>query len=272
VTLVPQAMPAIRLALLCSAADRVAVEERVADLSGLLCTSDVSIEDAEAVASLVQRQALNDRFLLHFERDELLLCRRGTAGGYLAHRASVAVSEVTRRPGKLSEVQRACLGERKNHTGVTVLDCFAGWGIDALTLAAAGAQVTCAEIQPALCALVRDLCRRAGMEVTTLHADALTLLGSTTNEPFDVVYLDPMFPERKKGALPGKRLQWLAELLGTAGVGIDRFDELQLIQAAQQQARTRVVLKRRRTDPVVGEPTRQLKGSSVRYDVYSGGA
>ena len=42
-----------------------------------------------------------------------------------------------------------------------------------------------------------------------------------------------------------------------------------LVEAALGKVSKQVVLKRRRKDPVVGEPARQVSGSTVRYDIYT---
>ena len=82
---------------------------------------------------------------------------------------------------------------------------------------------------------------------------------------YDVIYFDPMFPPRRKSALPGKRMQYLGELLGEG----EAFDT-GLIPKALQRARSRVVLKRRLKDPVTLRPDWTLRGRSIRYDVYRG--
>ena len=81
----------------------------------------------------------------------------------------------------------------------------------------------------------------------------------------DVIYLDPMFPGRRKKALPNKRMQYLNMLLGES----EPFDA-SLLELARQRARNRVVLKRRLKDPELLAPDWALKGRSVRYDVYRG--
>ena len=80
---------------------------------------------------------------------------------------------------------------------------------------------------------------------------------------FDVIYFDPMFPVRGKTALPGKRMQYLAGLLGD-----DPPFTGSLVELGRRQARSRVVVKRRSKDPVIARPDWQITGRTVRYDVY----
>lgn len=80
----------------------------------------------------------------------------------------------------------------------------------------------------------------------------------------DVVYLDPMFPPRRKGA-EGKPLRVLRQLVG------DDDDAAELLRAARRLATRRVVVKRPlHGEPIAGEkPTTTHKGKSLRYDVYA---
>ena len=147
---------------------------------------------------------------------------------------------------------------------ITILDATAGLGVDGLALARCGALVTLVEREPVLWALLQNLLSRiGGHEITLLLDDCHRVLEAA--DSFDVVYFDPMFGHRAKSALPGKRMQYLAELLRNT----EPFDE-SLIELAKNRARSRVVLKRRAKAPPVGKPDWTIKGRTVRYDVYRG--
>jgi len=81
---------------------------------------------------------------------------------------------------------------------------------------------------------------------------------------FDCIYLDPMFPpKRKKSALAKKSMMVLRELLG------DDEDKDQLFAAAMQAAKKRVVVKSPDyADPLGGKPDASFQGKLLRYDVY----
>jgi len=190
--------------------------------------------------------------------DDHLELRRGDA----RHGAWVPAAEVARRAAQGGALRRACLARDSRPT---LLDAMAGWGVDGLVLAAAGAAVTQVERHPALWALAQDLARRHGSAIRTRCADAFVVLSGP--EQWDVVYLDPMFPARGKTALPGKRMQWAAELTAE-----DPRPLAEWLEAARQRAHDRVVLKRRRKDPLIGTPDWQIVGTTVRYDVYRGRA
>ncbi|XOV82078.1 MAG: class I SAM-dependent methyltransferase [bacterium] len=146
----------------------------------------------------------------------------------------------------------------------TLLDPFAGYGLDAMCLAEAGFTVTAIERERVVWLLLQDAVARQGLELQTLQDDGVEVLARQPQQ-WDVVYLDPMFPQRNKRALPNRGLQHLQALTQKAP---DAMDLQALLTTAQGAARNRVVLKRRAKDPVTGKPAFQVKGQTVRFDVY----
>ena len=194
-------------------------------------------------------------FHLWADDEHLELRRAGDRRG-----AFVSVGELSRRAAQGGDLARAC-GVAAGKAP-TVLDAMAGWGVDGLVLAGRGCPVTLVERLPALSALQADLARRCGLPAELVCGDGFEVL--RTAEP-DVVYLDPMFPERSKTSLPGKRMQWLAELAECDPRPLEDW-----LALACSRARQRVVLKRRRRDPAVASPDWRIDGRTVRYDVYRG--
>jgi 16S rRNA (guanine1516-N2)-methyltransferase len=194
--------------------------------------------------------------------DGLELRLRGEPRG-----VSLDLDEIARRlrQGRRLALARAC-GARP---GLDVLDAMAGIGTDGVLLACLGCVVTAVEFSPAIHRVLVDGVDRAarrfeiGDRVSCVRGDAIELLRS--GRTFDVVYLDPMFPARSKGALPKRKAQVLAA--ATASVGI--ADEA-LLSIARRCARERVVVKRRARDRCIAPPDWQILGNRVRYDVYRG--
>lgn len=184
------------------------------------------------------------------------------------HGAWVCLSDLDRRAVGKTELARACgvVGRAQTSGRLRVLDAMAGWGLDGVLLARLGCSVVMVERHPLLHALLEDFVRRAG------PVDAAVRLGDgydwlDGSEHYAVVYLDPMFPQRRKRSLPGKRMQYLADL----GVAVQRPLD-QWLDAARAVATGRVVLKRRLHDPVIPSPDWQIRGRAIRYDVYRGRA
>jgi 16S rRNA (guanine1516-N2)-methyltransferase len=176
--------------------------------------------------------------------------------------AWVTEAEVGRRVRQAPELLRACAVR----PGDRVLDAMAGWGLDGLVLAGAGARVVMVEREPLLQVLQEDLIRRLDRyDVESSLGNGFLWLREESG--YDVIYLDPMFPERNKRALPGKRLQYLGRLVGAAEQ--DR-PLAEWIDRAIECAVQRVVVKRRLHDPALAEPDWQIRGRSIRYDVYRG--
>ena len=98
-----------------------------------------------------------------------------------------------------------------------------------------------------------------------IQTDAISFLQSLTKDHSPhVIYLDPMYPHRKKSALVKKEMRFFRALVG------EDEDAGDLLDVALRCATTRVVVKRpRRGESLPGPPpTRTILGKSTRYDVY----
>jgi 16S rRNA (guanine1516-N2)-methyltransferase len=110
-------------------------------------------------------------------------------------------------------------------------------------------------------ATVADNSIAARLNIVT--ADACLAMPALKPQP-DAVYLDPMFPpKRKKSALAKKEIRILRELVG------DDPDAEDLLQISLQIATKRVIVKRHLSAPPLGQtPDKSYSGKLVRYDVY----
>ena len=153
---------------------------------------------------------------------------------------------------------------------LTVLDATAGLGRDAFVLAGLGARVWLLERHPVVWLLLQDGLARGHQAQPSLF-ERMTLLAADLAdganglpEP-DVVYLDPMFPERRSKAAVKKEMALFHELVGTDE------DADRLLAPALSLAKRRVVVKRPRVAPsLAGQPpTYSLTGKSNRFDVYA---
>jgi len=117
-----------------------------------------------------------------------------------------------------------------------LIDATAGMGGDGFVFASLGCKVTLIERAPEIAALLEDALKRgqnsALLEVKEIvqrmqliHQDATAYL--TQHKPMaDVIYLDPMYPEKKKKAAPKKEMALLQKLVGPD------LDSEKLLQAA----------------------------------------
>lgn len=190
--------------------------------------------------------------------------------GYGAMWLDWGSADVQRRiaAGRRQLLARA-IGLHKN-PALKVLDGTAGLGRDGFTLAALGAEVTLAERNPVLLALLRDAHARAS-NTPALQAAATRLRlverDSTTTaglQAYDVIYLDPMYPDDGKRALPSKEMQILRDLTGGDA------DADALLPAALAAGARRVVVKRPDKAPWLAgrKPSLQFEGTQARFDVY----
>ena len=175
--------------------------------------------------------------------------------------------EVARRADPHGALARACRASPQHRP--LVVDATAGLGMDTLTLASLGCEVIAFERIPALWAMLDDYVEcEAVSNVSARCEDAFRwLAASTTQQPCcDTLYLDPMFPPRRKTALPNKAMQYVRAVVAEHGLAPTAWD----VQALCRCARERVVLKRRRKDPAMAAPDWQIHARTVRYDIYRG--
>jgi 16S rRNA (guanine1516-N2)-methyltransferase len=157
-----------------------------------------------------------------------------------------------------------------------VLDATAGFGQDAFVLASLGCEVTLVERESSLSALLEDaLWRGAAISSISkiigrmhlIHADGIAYMKSCVeNKRPDIVYLDPLFPPRKKTALSQKSMQLLQAVLD-----YDMNNDVALLTTALKCAKKRVVVKRSRMSESIHcsvVPHHQILGKSCRFDVY----
>jgi 16S rRNA (guanine1516-N2)-methyltransferase len=158
---------------------------------------------------------------------------------------------------------------------LTVVDATAGLGRDSFILACLGCRVIAIERSPVLAALIEDGLGRANAKGThelravlermaLVVGDARDILpGMREAAAPDVVYLDPMYPPRKKRMQVGKEMRISRRVVG------DDSDSAELLAVARRVARRRVAVKRHKhAPPIAPDPALQFRGKQVRYDVY----
>ncbi len=161
-----------------------------------------------------------------------------------------------------------------------VLDATAGLGKDAFVLATLGCKVQMLERSPCVHALLHSGLIRARefsayedpelkqilarMELLSADSHDYLVKIADSDRP-DVIYLDPMFPDRQKTADVKKEMAAFHHV-----VGKDE-DADALLEKALLKANYRVVVKRPRKAPFVNNkiPSHQLEGKSSRFDIYT---
>ncbi len=160
----------------------------------------------------------------------------------------------------------------KPNTKLKIIDATAGLGRDGFILAVLGCEVLMLERSPLLVILLEDgLCRAQQnpdfkqLDLQLKRIDAINYLQQLNENDYpDVIYLDPMYPERNKSALVKKELRYLRDLVG------EDQDSQQLLELALKKVKKRVVVKRSRLAPTLTsrQPDFSLTASSTRFDIY----
>ncbi|MBD3821985.1 MAG: class I SAM-dependent methyltransferase [Thiotrichales bacterium] len=177
-----------------------------------------------------------------------------------------------------------------------VIDATAGMGGDAFVFATLGCEVLMIERSPIVAALLQDALNRANLELQLetshtaqgkpqrfdedertflsetisrmqlVNADAAEFIATTKPEA-DAIYLDPMYPEKKKKAATNKEMTALQGLVGPD------MDSSRLLEAALAVAKKRVAVKRpAKAEPIQlasgKKPSASIQSPNTRYDLY----
>lgn len=154
----------------------------------------------------------------------------------------------------------------------TVIDATGGWGGDAMLMCMQGYAVTTIERLPIMATLLSEAFAR--LERTewainnkvfvpkVLYGDAAQLL-PTLIDSADCVYLDPMFPpKKKKKAAVNKQMQLLQWLAGAD------LDANAVADIARENFPRLAVKRPDYAAPLLQKPSAQFSSKLVHYDVY----
>jgi len=158
-----------------------------------------------------------------------------------------------------------------------ILDATAGLGRDAFVLADLGCEVLMCEREPVILEMLRcglqsatsssDIWLSGVVQRMRLCSQDARHISAKEVHGMDVIYLDPMFPQRAKSAAVKKEMALFQLLLECSE---DPQDADALLVWALEQDTARVVVKRPSKAPNLAtlKPSHCIEGKSVRYDVY----
>ncbi len=194
-------------------------------------------------------------------------------------------ADYRRRHGSSKDEELIRAVTSKRHQRPKVLDATAGLGRDAFVLASHGCEVTMLERRPIIAALLADGLQRAARNQDTeqiaermklLSGDSLEIMRELSGDSLEimrelsdderpeVIYLDPMYPHRRKSALIKKEMRVMRMLAG------DDDDSGELLEISLKTATRRVVVKRPSFAPPLADrkPGLVCKTKNNRFDVY----
>lgn len=151
---------------------------------------------------------------------------------------------------------------------LSVLDSTLGLAKDAFFFCLLGCKVTGTERSEIVFSLISDAIERAKSDkkvysiiknLEVFNCDAFKMSPNS----FDVIYIDPMYPDTKSSAAPQASMQILRDLLDA------KNDVENLVDFAVKNANFRVVVKRPpKAPPADRRLIHSYTGKSVRYDAY----
>lgn len=191
---------------------------------------------------------------------------------FIDFNSSEILSRIDPKSKKCSVIQSV---EGRSKEKLQILDTTAGLGRDTFTLASRGHIVTSIEKDIYIYLLLCDALHRAANIVSISHiVKNITLLNLDSNEYilnteqiFDCIYVDPMFPPRKKSAKVKQDMQILHQIAFN-----NESLNSQLLKNILETKKTKKVIVKR---PIHAEflydkkPSSQLKGKTNRFDIYS---
>lgn len=187
-----------------------------------------------------------------------------------------AIKRIT-EPGILKQDLAKSIGFNKSKD-LKILDATAGLGRDSFIFASITTKsVLMLERNETSFALLKNALERLNKvddnkylkaiaeKLSLNNIDAAKFLKST-NETFDVIYLDPMFSQegQKKSAKVKKEMAFFHETVGN-----DPDSDI-LLPLAMTIATKRVVVKRHKNAPYLNnqKPSLEFKGKTNRFDIY----
>lgn len=198
----------------------------------------------------------------------------GSPGAVMASFTSPTIQYRIRQGGGKKQAIARAVGLKKGWQP-KVIDATAGLGRDSFILAWLGCHVHMIERSPVLAALLKDAIQQAENSVQVAEvvknrlkftqADSKHFLQELKPSDYpDVIYLDPMYPDRPKSSLVKKEMRLLRKVAGADP------DADALLPLALSRVLNRVVVKRPRLAKILGrlEPSHQITGKSSRFDVY----
>jgi 16S rRNA (guanine1516-N2)-methyltransferase len=225
---------------------------------------------------LVLQETEAYEFLLLYSANGLTLKHTGKngLGPIMLSFTSPSMTYRIRHGGGRNQVLGRAVGLKKGWQP-TVIDATTGLGRDGFILACLGCHVHMLERSPILAALLEDALQRLEQSgqfaevvkkrLRFTETDSIDFLQKLQQKDYpDVVYLDPMYPERTKSSLVKKEMRLLRGLAG------DDQDATKLLTTSLERARNRVVVKRPRLAPTLNsrKPSHQITGKTSRFDVY----
>ena len=157
--------------------------------------------------------------------------------------------------------------------GLRVVDCTAGLGREGFLLAYLGCDVTLIERSKVIYTLLYDALNSASFEPDLKKAvNRISLYWSDSREflsqhpSWDVIYIDPMFPDNKKTSLPKGDMQYLQRFL------CKEKNNGSLLKRALGCEFKRLVVKRplKTIDHDLRKADSSVQNDKIRYDIYFG--
>lgn len=149
-----------------------------------------------------------------------------------------------------------------------ILDVSCGLGIDSVFLLGQGFTVESFERNPLVYFLLEQA--KTSSSRNEIKSWPIYFLDSQSDsfdeivkqKNFDVIYFDPMFPEKKKTALSKQEMQLFKNLVGSDE------DAIEILKRLLMYGKKVVVKRPLRSEYLLEKPKMTFEGNSIRFEVY----
>lgn len=233
--------------------------------------SDQTIVNLEESCIIQEFNNTNKDFLI-FKKDNMIGLQSIKHKNWLPFFIDFSSNNFIRRKNQASSQEIIKAIGIKNNLPLKVLDTTAGQGRDSFVLASLGCSVTLLERNKVIYLLLKNAIKNAKnidqlknvvKNMSVINQDSIEFLEYNKNF-FDVIYIDPMFPESNKSRLVKKDMQIFREIVGNDS------DSSKILVSAFKSNTKRIVVKRMNKSDFLDDkkPNFSIKGTSIRFDVY----
>lgn len=221
----------------------------------------------DEIANLIHNYSIqiNDLSQLTLEKKTDQIILKSEEGHHLEFDFDNNSVDYHRRASRSSDPLIKAMGYSKGIRNV--IDLTMGLAIDSVFLAQNGFSVVSTERQPLLYLLAceaQKLSKRKDVQsIQFVLSSAQDYLKRTEVKENTAVYFDPMFPHKKKSALPRQEMVFFRDLVGTDE------DSIETLQIALSKNFERVVVKRPiKAEPLIEKVSYSIETKLMRFDVY----
>jgi 16S rRNA G966 N2-methylase RsmD len=178
------------------------------------------------------------------------------------------------RLGKKNLLSDLILQNKMKKNNLCVLDMFAGFGRDSFNFLYYNCHVTAIEVNAYIFVVLSYLnelyYNNFNKKLTLVYMSAYDFLATINyQDQYNIIYIDPMFEEKKNSSLPAKDMQIISYFNKMYDYNLQQHHQLVILQKLKN---VRIIVKRDNKQPYLFDqikPNFSKLGKCIRFDVYN---